>query len=118
VSRPEDGNLPSIFALNQESGNAKLTCVTPLQAIRRFCWNCMGGHEYPVLLADGTTESRYRPTQDVRDCENPHCWLHIYRLGTNPSRTGVGCLKNVSETPTQRPESGGRTAKGKSDGRG
>jgi hypothetical protein len=101
--------LPSIAAWNQESGNAELASVTVLQAARRFCWNCMGGHEFPITFADGTTEARYRPTADVRDCASRHCWLYIYRMGRNPSRAGVGSLRNVSETPTQPAKSRART---------
>ena len=93
--------ISSISAWNQTTGNAELMRVTPLQTIARMCWSCMGGHEFPIELADGTTEKRYRPTAEVRDCTDSYCWGYPYRLGHNPRRRGVGSIKNVTETPTQ-----------------
>ena len=105
----EQRNLPSISAWNEESENAKRTRVTPLQAIYRHCLACMGGHEFPIQLSDGTNEARYRPVKDVRDCVDESCWLHPYRLGHNASRTGMGRRGNVVKTPTQRPISAAET---------
>jgi hypothetical protein len=104
-----DRDLPAISAWNQETGNARLLRATPLQAIRRHCWCCLGGHEFPIQFADGKTEARYRPSEDVRDCTDRHYWLYPYRIGRNPNRTGIGTLTNVSETPTQCAKSEART---------
>jgi len=45
----------------------------PLKALRQFCLECMGGS--PSL---------------VRECRSERCPIHPYRLGSNPSRTGIG----------------------------
>ena len=64
-------------------GNTEGSAATPLQAIRRFCWDCMGGHG-PIQMEDGSTEKEFRPYREVRECESTTCWLHPYRTGRRP----------------------------------
>ena len=55
--------------------------LTPLKRIKLHCLDCI--------------ETR----QEVKDCtgkllsENRLCYLHPYRMGTNPKRKGIGNLK-------------------------
>ena len=62
--------------------------LSPLKAIRAHCLACSG----------------FQP-KEVRNCSITNCPLHLYRLGTNPARKGVGkgkvvfASKNVVETP-------------------
>ena len=44
-----------------------------VKVIRKFCVQCMGGSEHLV-----------------RDCESVECLCWPYRMGTNPSRKGIG----------------------------
>lgn len=61
-------------------GNTDDETVTPMQAIRRFCWDCMGGHG-PVELEGGVKMKAYRPYKEVKGCNSTTCWLHPYRTG-------------------------------------
>lgn len=61
-------------------GNQHGVRVTPLQAIRRFCWDCMGGHD-EITLDTGRKEKAYRPYAEVRGCTSKTCWLYPYRTG-------------------------------------
>lgn len=45
----------------------------PIKVIRSFCLECMGG------------SSKF-----VSECSTKDCFLYPYRMGTNPSRTGIG----------------------------
>lgn len=45
--------------------------LTPVQSIHRFCVKCQGSQKGPRL------------------CTDTGCWLHPYRLGTNPNRSHV-----------------------------
>ena len=47
--------------------------LTPLKAIRAKCLEWSGGHP-----------------KEVRLCTNTACPLHLYRLGKNPHRKGIG----------------------------
>ncbi len=51
---------------------------TPIHAIRRRCKECKDGR---VSL--------------VRKCEDVDCPLHLFRLGTNPWRKGIGGPKRI-----------------------
>jgi len=53
--------------------------VTPLQAIRRHCLWCMGGHEGTVEMADGTKSRPYRPSKLVEACDSKLCRLRPIR---------------------------------------
>lgn len=79
-----DGSISSLF------GNVDNIQLTPQQAIRHFCWECMGGHENDWVMLDGKTERATRPYPEVRDCPSHTCWLHPFRTGRNPysKRTG------------------------------
>jgi hypothetical protein len=44
-----------------------------IKIIRKFCIQCMGGC---IVF--------------VRKCETQNCFLHSYRLGKNPARSGIG----------------------------
>ena len=46
--------------------------LTPVRAIRQKCLECHGGSR-----------------KAVRNCAE-ECPLHLYRMGTNPSRAGIG----------------------------
>lgn len=46
--------------------------LTPIQAIRKFCLECEDG------------------SFGVKKCVMKDCPLYCYRLGTNPSRKGIG----------------------------
>jgi len=46
---------------------------SPVKSIRAFCLSCVG--MIPKL---------------VRTCPSDECPLHPYRMGKNPSRTGIG----------------------------
>lgn len=47
--------------------------MTPLKSIREKCLDCSGGS-----------------SKDVEKCPCVDCPLHVYRLGHNPKRTGIG----------------------------
>lgn len=69
-------------------GNLKKVPVSPLQAIRRFCWSCQGGHEFDWMCGDGRVEKAIRPYDEVKDCPVDTCWLHPFRTGRNPKIKG------------------------------
>ena len=46
--------------------------------IRRFCLQCM--KDSPML---------------VRNCESKECPVHLFRMGTNPNRAGIGDESNL-----------------------
>jgi hypothetical protein len=89
------------YEWDMEWGNVFHKRVTPLQAIRMHCLACMGGHEDAWPLSDGTSEPRYRPYQDVRECASKTCWLYPYRTGRNPraARKTRGRSENLENTP-------------------
>ena len=64
-------------------GNKTGERFTPLQAIRRFCLDCMGGHE-EIILEDGQKMKAYRPYKEVKACDSTKCYLHPYRTGRRP----------------------------------
>lgn len=66
-------------------GNINGESATPMQAIRRFCWDCMGGHE-AIEMEDGRIEKAFRPYAEVRGCVSKSCWLHPYRTGRRPKK--------------------------------
>lgn len=84
MARKRTVTLDPLTIFNQGYGNTHGAHATPLQAIRRFCWDCMGGHEDPWPLADGKVEKPYRPYEEVRQCKSTSCWLHPYRTGRRP----------------------------------
>jgi hypothetical protein len=55
---------------------------TPVRAIRANCLNCQGG----------------RPSL-VRKCQDTGCPFHIYRMGRNPQRAGIGGSKRAKVCP-------------------
>ena len=56
---------------------------TPVKAIRTKCLDCSGGSP-----------------KEVRECNIPDCALYPYRLGTNPTRQGIGGKAgNLREIP-------------------
>ena len=62
--------------------------LTPLKAIRVHCIDCSG----------------YSP-KEVRLCVIPQCPLYPYRMGTNPSRKGVGGVADSRQaSPVQKNE--------------
>ena len=73
--------------------------VSAVQAIRRFCWECQGGHEHGWRMDDGSIEPRERPINEVKECKARSCWLWPYRNGTNPQRAGLGGRKASENTP-------------------
>lgn len=79
-------------------GNLEGISLTPLQAIRRYCWSCQGGHEYDWRCGDGTVDKKWRPFQEVRDCACHTCFLYPYRTGRRP--TTVTTQKPKKTTPT------------------
>lgn len=54
----------------------------PLQAIRYFCFECMG---WSRLEEDGK-----KPFEGVRDCTDIACPLYDFRTGKNPFHTRSG----------------------------
>ena len=46
--------------------------LTPLKAIHKFCVNCSGSQK------------------KVKLCNNPECFLFLFRLGKDPHRKGKG----------------------------
>lgn len=52
--------------------------LTPLKAIRLKCLDCCCSSEL-----------------EVRDCTAINCPLHIFRMGHNPNRKGIGNIKAV-----------------------
>jgi len=74
-------------------GNLKNISVTQGQAIKRFCWECQGGHEHPWRMMDGTWHNQYRPTPAVMECPSTTCWLYPFRTGRNPRKAPA---KNIS----------------------
>jgi hypothetical protein len=75
-------------------GNVDLIHVSALQAVRRHCWACQGGHEEAWRMADNKVELPYRPTAEVRTCPSKTCWLHPYRMGRSPQHRGRGNAAN------------------------
>ncbi|MFC1621702.1 hypothetical protein ACFL2G_05325 [Candidatus Omnitrophota bacterium] len=54
--------------------------VTPLMAIRAYCFCCMGAEiEFVDQLCKGGSE-------DVWHCDNKHCPLYPYRFGNKSRR--------------------------------
>ena len=78
------------YDFNMLYGNVYRRKLTPLQAIKHYCWYCCGGHEDPWRLSDGSVEPPYRPRTDVRECTCTNCYLHPFRMGRNPRRKGTG----------------------------
>ena len=54
-------------------GNTKIVRLTPLNAIRAFCLECVCWS-----------------SDEVKNCTNPLCPLYPFRFGKNPSRKGIG----------------------------
>lgn len=52
--------------------------VTPIKAIRAKCLDCCCGQ-----------------AKEVRLCPSVDCLLHVYRMGKNPSRKGIGGRKPI-----------------------
>jgi hypothetical protein len=59
--------------------------LSPVQAIRKNCLWCMGGHDGFVDV-HGDWVPPCRPYGSVRNCRDSKCWLWPYRLGTHPAR--------------------------------
>jgi hypothetical protein len=78
-------------------GNTEGVTLSPLQAIRHHCWSCVGGHESPWPMSDGTVEPPVRPFDEVRACTDHSCFLYPFRTGRNPNRKGLGATKNLSQ---------------------
>lgn len=80
---------------------------TPIRAIRSKCVECQGGGRKAVAT-----------------CAEEKCPLHIYRMGKNPKRAGIGGGKprtGTKETPSQVGSSSPRIdagGKGRGSGRG
>lgn len=51
--------------------------LSPLKAIRQYCLECGGSFKV------------------VKDCSSTYCPLHIYRLGHDPQRKGIGVRANL-----------------------
>ncbi len=51
---------------------SKTKRLTPLQAVKAWCKECVGGSRF------------------VSDCGDPFCPLYPYRFGKNPARKGMG----------------------------
>ena len=51
--------------------------LTPLKSIRKYCLACSN-----------------RP-KEVRECQSTDCPLYQYRMGSNPSRSGIGPDKHL-----------------------
>lgn len=58
--------------LERDPVNKEKRKLTPLKAIRGYCFQCA---------------SSWRK---VKNCQERTCWLYSYRQGHNPSRMGVG----------------------------
>jgi len=56
----------------------EIKLITPLQAIRLHCLHCVCGSYKEVKL-----------------CSDKDCHLYRFRLGHNPSRRGVGRVRNL-----------------------
>ena len=54
-------------------GGTKKGSLTPLSAIRAFCYECVGWSCY-----------------EVEKCTSPLCPLYPFRFGKNPSRKAIG----------------------------
>ena len=55
--------------------------MTPVKAIRNYCvYQCYAGS-----------------TRDVRECNATDCPLYPYRMGKNPSRSGIGGNPKIEE---------------------
>ena len=60
----------------------------PLQAIRYFCFECMGW--------DRRYEDSGRPIEDVKHCTDPMCPLFDFRLGKNPFHKHKGNTESLN----------------------
>jgi len=101
------------------TGMVELARSTPLKAIRRFCGDCVGqasairdclGDEaippcpfYRYRMGRGRPKLRIirqhclwcmgGSSVLVRNCHSAGCRLHLYRLGKNPKKSGMGGRK-------------------------
>ena len=76
------------FGNDMGYGNVLGERLSAVQAIRRHCWMCQGGHELPWRMADGKVEPQYRPFEEVKSCRQETCWLYPFRTGRDPNRAG------------------------------
>jgi hypothetical protein len=83
-------------------GNLDHRKLTPQQAIKFYCWDCQGGHEFPWRMADGKVEKPLRPTDEVRGCESTTCWLYPFRHGRNPYSRHRGHADSIRKVPKTR----------------
>lgn len=67
-------------------GNVTEKKLSPLQAIKQFCLECQGGHEFPWRCSNGTVLRPLRPTTEVKECDAHTCFLYPFREGHNPTR--------------------------------
>lgn len=67
------GTHSALHAYLNRPKPSRPTTLTPLQAIKAHCLECVGGL-----------------VREVRHCTDTECNLYIYRLGKNPRRKGVG----------------------------
>jgi len=57
-----------------------------VKTIRKFCLECMGGDK-------ARRQQTKEVLEGVENCPSLDCTLHLFRLGTNPNRSGVGGSK-------------------------
>ena len=67
--------------------------MTMAKAIKKFCFQCAGSK------------------REVRNCEDPGCFLFPYRFGTNPARRGIGGRKRDNFSQKHKLELGFSTKK-------
>ena len=78
------------YDFNMLYGNVLDKKLSPIQAIRHYCWYCCGGHEDPWEMSDGTFEPPLRPFDEVKECSSTSCYLFPFRTGRDPARAGKG----------------------------
>ena len=55
-----------------EEAKIKRKILTPVKAIKKYCYDCSGGSK-----------------KEIRECVITDCPLYVYRMGKNPNRKGV-----------------------------
>ena len=89
VKRTKPGYIVEEFdSASSGFGNLEGLRMSGIQAIKRFCCECQGGHYYDWRASDGTVTPKTMPYDDVEACAATTCYLYPFRMGKNPNHTG------------------------------
>ena len=71
-----------VLDTSKTDGETKEVNVTPLKAIKGYCYQCCGGYRGCVQ----------------KMCTETNCWLYPYRFGKDPDKKGKGHIENIRRT--------------------